>query len=146
VQCGCARSTLQQIVHAFVRFNDRIFTYVCSRSVLSCAAVPYSATAVMLLQSAATIARFYYSARNSSTSMYTMHCTLTACMYPLQGGVPSSINVGDVLSLRFQAQDSFANEVFTGGAGKLLCTSIRSSAYKLLLSLCWSTVCTASLY
>jgi hypothetical protein len=44
-----------------------------------------------------------------------------ACMYKLQGGVPSSINVGDTLSLRFQAQDSFANDVFVGGAGKLLC-------------------------
>jgi hypothetical protein len=50
--------------------------------------------------------------------------TLYACMYAwytLQGGVPSSINVGDTLSLRFQAQDSFANDVFVGGAGTLLC-------------------------
>jgi hypothetical protein len=43
------------------------------------------------------------------------------CMHTLQGGVPSSINVGDTLSLRFQAQDSFANDVFVGGAGTLLC-------------------------
>jgi hypothetical protein len=38
-------------------------------------------------------------------------------MYPLQGGVPSSINVGEKLSLRVQAQDLFGNEVLTGGAG-----------------------------
>jgi hypothetical protein len=49
------------------------------------------------------------------------------CMYTLQGGVPSSVNVGEKLSLRFQAQDLFGNEVLTGGAGRPITATVFST-------------------
>jgi hypothetical protein len=50
------------------------------------------------------------------------------CMYTLQGGVPSSINVGEELSLRFHAQDLFGNGVLTGGAGTTITTAATATA------------------